>query len=136
MATVEFYGETFTLTSEVSEWALMEFAEAAASGEDGGTMEGMASMLRLVQACVVDTDWARFRALARVKRADTDALLPVIQAAFAQAAERPTGRSSDSSDGPATTAQSSALRPADPATALFAGRPDRELAIAKTRQTA
>lgn len=130
--TVEFYGEKFTLAESISEFALMEFAEAAADGEDGDTMQGMASMLRLIRGCIVDDDWAGFRKLARENRADTEALLPVLKAAMEQAADRPTMRSSDSSGGPRDTPERSVSLPADPGTELFAGRPDLQLALART----
>lgn len=129
MAEVEFFGETFALASEVSEFAWMEFASAAADGQDGDTMQGYASMMTLLRACIEQKDWPRFRATARKNRASFESLLPVIQAVFEQQADLPTGGSSDSSDGPAVTVQKSEPSAADKASAAFPGRPDLQLAV-------
>lgn len=153
--TVEFFGETFTLSPDVSEFALMEFAEAAADGVDGDTMQGMASMLRLILDClaepepVVETaedgtetvvpqpsERARFRAVARKNRAAAKDLMPVIQAAFEGKAERPTGRSSDSSDGPGSTGPKSGSNSAVKGLERLAGRPDLQIAVVRTREVA
>ena len=71
MASVEFCGESFDLNDEVSEFALMEFAEAAADGLDADAMAGMAAMMRLIKECVVKADVARFLKSARKNRAES-----------------------------------------------------------------
>lgn len=146
-ATVEFFGETYALTGAVSEFALLEFAEAAADGQDGDTMQGMASIMRLLRDCIakeptVDEDgtvvalgWASFRTAARANHASVERdLMPVIQQAFEAQADRPTGRPSDSSDGPALTAPSAASPSADRGMEHFRGRPDLQLQLIQGRK--
>jgi len=136
MSTVEFFGEQFTLSGEISEFALLEFADAADSGGDGDSMAGMAAILRLLRECVAEDDWARFRKTARTKKAKSDDLLTVIKAAMEAQTEHPTGRPSDSSDGPAAIEPKSEPKPDDRVSQLFPGRPDLQLAVARARQTA
>lgn len=126
MADVEFFGAKFGLNPDVSEFALMEFAEAASDGQDGDMMEGLASTLRFVRECVAPKDRARFNALARKKKAGMKDLMPFLQAAFGVSADRPTGRSSDLSDGPEDTPLRSVSNSAVKVS-RFAGRPDLQL---------
>jgi hypothetical protein len=128
MAAVEFLGESFELRPKVSEYALLKFARAAAAGEDGDTMEGMASMLRLLEKCIVPADWRRFDRLADEKDATAEQIMDVIKAAFEQVAERPTALPSDSSDGQITTEPKSESNSAVKDSVL-SGRPDLQLAV-------
>jgi hypothetical protein len=134
MTTVQFFGQEFTLRDDVSEWALMTFARAARNGQDGETMEGMAAMLDLLEDCVVPEDWKRFSSVAKANRARSKDISAVIQAAFAQETGRPTGRSSDSSDGPTTIEPKSQSSSDGNVSQLLRGRPD--LIAAVTKQTA
>lgn len=136
MATVDFFGESFELNPEVSEFALLEFSLAAEEGQDGDTKQGMASLLLLVKDCVVASEWGRFRALARSRRAKVSDLMPVITATFEQVAERPTGESTDSSDGLSETPASSESSAAVKASAIFPGRPDKAAAALRSVQSA
>lgn len=125
MAVVEFFGEQFQLVEDgISEFALLEFADAAANGEDGDTMQGMASMYRLVKDCLAPNDWPRFQQTARANRAKVKDLMPVVEKAVEASAERPTGRPSDSSGGPSTTPAVSVWSVGDQVTEMFPGRPD------------
>jgi hypothetical protein len=128
MAAVEFLGESFELRPKVSEYALLKFARAAAAGEDGDTMEGMASMLRLLEKCIVPADWRRFDKLADDKDATAEQIMDVIKAAFEQVAERPTALPSDSSDGQISTEPKSGSNSAVKDSVL-SGRPDLQLAV-------
>ena len=133
MASVEFFGESFALNAEVSEFSLMEFAEAAADGVDADAMAGMAAMMRLIKECVVTDDLSRFLKSARKNRASSKDLVPILEATFKQVTERPTSLPSDSSVGQPTTVLSSVVKPADKALEHFAGRPDLQLAVLHTR---
>jgi hypothetical protein len=128
MASVQFLGESFELRPKVSEYALIKFARAAAAGEDGDTMEGMASMLRLLEKCIVPKDWHRFDRLADEKDATTEQIMAVIKVALEQVAERPTALPSDSSDGQITTEPKSESNSAVKDSVL-SGRPDLQLAV-------
>ncbi len=133
MKTVDFFGETFALTDEIPEFALMEFAEAADSGGTVEGMDGMAAMLRLVIAIVDPADEKRFRATARKNRAGGQDLLEVIKAAFEAATERPTGRPADSSDGPSVIEPRSVVSSDARVSERLAGRPDLQLAVSRAR---
>ncbi len=136
MGSIEFYGQQFELDDTPSEFALMEFAEAAADGADGDTMQGMASMLRLIRGCLTAEDWPRFARTARTNKAAAKDLLPVFEAAFGQATERPTGQPSDSTDGLPTITPKPASNSAGKVSTLLAGRPDLQLAVRKAREAA
>ena len=133
MTSVEFFGEQFALNETVSEFALMEFAEAAADGLDADTMAGMAAMMRLIKECIVTDDVPRFLKSARKNRASSADLLPILEATVQQVTERPTGLPSDSSDGQSAIVPSSVVKPADKGLEHFAGRPDLQLAVLHTR---
>lgn len=135
MATVEMWGETFALREKVPEWAMFKFAKAAVQGQDGDTLQGMASMLALVEKCLTVEDWPRFDRLADENDASSEEALKVIMSAFEQVAERPTGRSSDSSDGPSVTPLKSVSNFDDRALERFAGRPDIQAGLIQMRQT-
>ena len=133
MTSVEFFGESFGLNETVSEFALMEFAEAAADGLDADAMAGMAAMMRLIKECVVKADVARFLKSARANRASSTDLIPILEATFSQVTERPTGLPSDSSVGQSVIVPSSAVKPVDKGLEHFPGRPDLQLAVLHTR---
>jgi hypothetical protein len=154
VAEVDFYGEKFTLAGEFSEFALMEFAEAAEMGAEGG-MTSMAAMLRLVLDCVApgadspehakaradavanddpdpgpqEPEHKRFRQLARKNRAKATDLMDVLKAAMEAATERPTGQAADSSDGPASIEVKSGNDAADRVVRAFPGRPEIQAGI-------
>ena len=134
-STVDFFGETFTLNPDVSEFALLEFADAASSGQDGDTMEGLASLLRLTRECIATDEVQRFSAVARKNRAKASDLLVVIQAAFGEATERPTGRPADSSDGPTVIEPKSEPKRVV-SLSQFAGRPDIQLGLQREMEAA
>lgn len=141
MATVEFFGDTFGINPDVSEFALLEFAEAASDGQDGDTMEGLASLMRLVKECIAPADVVEngevvtyglkhFLTVARKNRAGAEQLTTVIGAVFGAQTERPTGRPADSSAGPVSIAPKSAPNVDDKAS-LLPGRPDLQLAVSR-----
>jgi hypothetical protein len=130
VADVEFFGDKYELNDDVSQFALLEFARAASEGQDGDTMEGLASLLRLVEECVAEKDRKRFLGSCRKNRASADDLTTVLQAAFEVKAERPTGRPAVSSDGPSSIEPKSDANSAVKASTLI-GRPDLQLMVAQ-----
>lgn len=98
--TFGFLGEQFHVAEKVAALPLMRFAKIAKAGVDADDLDGLAAMYDLLEQCLHPDDWGRFQAHADKTRADGDELLKVVQDVFAVLAERPTGRSSDSSDGP------------------------------------
>jgi len=133
MSSVEFFGESFGLQEGMSEFALMEFAEAAEGGVAQNSMAAMAAMFRLIKACIVADDLPRFLASARKNRPSSDDLIAVLDAAANQVTERPTSRPADSSDGQTITAPSVASSSVDKGLDQLSGRPDLQLAVLHTR---
>lgn len=132
-STVEFFGEKFTTNSDVNPFAVMEFAEAASDGVDAETFRGLGSLLRLATEIIAEPDRERFRAVARHNRASSVDLMRLLGFPVEVEADRPTGRSSDSSDGPSSIEPKSGSSAADRAALRLASRPDLREAIAASR---
>jgi hypothetical protein len=103
VAEVTFCGERFELTERPSKMALMEFASVAVTGADSESLEGLAALHNLLQECIGEAEWPRFKALAREHKSDDVALFGVVNSVFEAYSEIPTTRPSDSSDGPENT---------------------------------
>lgn len=134
--TVEFFGETFHLNETVPKFALIEFAEAATSGAEDSQLQTWGTMLRLALACIAPDEAGRFRGVARRNPCEEDDLTEVFKSALSQSTERPTSRPSDSSDGPPVTELKSAPSSAGKVSDRLAGRPDLQLAVRQTKQSA
>ena len=130
---VAFFGETIRLADSVSEWALMEFAEAAEQVDDA-SLAGMAAVMRLLKESVLAEDWGKFRDLARTNKASIEDCMPVVVAVFTAETGRPTVRPSDSSDGPPATSTSSTDVSAGVAVRALAGRPDLQLMVLNAQE--
>ncbi len=140
MAEVELFGEVFALNRrEDYEWAMIEFADAAMGGADTDLLSGAAAVMSLLREAIVADDWARFRATARAKKAQTKRdLMPIVVQIFQQVSERPTGLPSGSSDGQPATPESSEVasyrRVIEREEA--SGRPDRALMVQMAQEAA
>lgn len=106
---ISFAGEEFHVAERIGLMPLMRFAHLASAGVDSEDMEALAAMYDLLEQCVANGEWQRFQRAATRTRADGEALMKVVQDAIAVLSERPTGRPSDSSDGPTTTRPKSAI---------------------------
>lgn len=139
---VQFCGEQFRLNDDISEFAMLEFAMAAGDGQDGDTLQGLASLLRFVLELIHPDERDHFRALARKNRVKADDLIKVLTGEVEEAAERPTGRSSDSSDGPTVIVpklESNSEGKVSPASGYldrYKDRPDILLLLDQVRQPA
>lgn len=133
---IEFLGREFHLADVVGLMPLLRFAHAAQSGLDSADVEGMAAMYDLLEQTVIDEEWAAFQAHATKKRASDDDLMKFIQDTMTILGERPTRRSSESSDGPpATSGKSEDGSSARVITRLEQrGRPDLALIVTKTME--
>lgn len=113
--TFGFYGETFAMRDRVGLMTLMQFAAVAVKGVEVDDMEGLVAVYRMLEDCITEDDWTRFQEHARKVGASEDDLLAVVRKAMTVIGGRPTGRPSDSSDGPSSTTESwkgSSPRPA------------------------
>lgn len=128
MPSVDWFGQSFEVADEVSDFAMMEYADAVARG---GEAEAASAIYGLLREVVAEKDWPRFRKLALKEKASVEQLGDVIAVAFGGAADRPTERPSDSSSGPRST---SAASTDDSLRRVVSreegrGRPDRALMV-------
>lgn len=130
--TVEFFGEQVALNDEISEWALMEFAEAAEQ-VDESSLGALAAVMRLLKEAVDPADWQRFRSIARKNKATSVQCMPVVVAVFEAGTGRPTSRPAVSSDGSPATAPSSTAGSSSPA--ILPGRPDLQIAVLRAQES-
>lgn len=130
--TATLFGETFKLEDEPSQFAMIEFGAVANEGLDDGSTEGLAALYNLVIGCVVPADQSRLKDTFRKNRATTDDMLTIVQRC-AQGNERPTGLSSDSSDGQSSIEVKSDVRPDGRVSDIYDGRPDLQLAVSRVR---
>ena len=138
MPTVECMGESFEVQAEISAWAFADFADAMGKAGDSDELDPrtITAMMSLIQDCIVPDDWERFKTVTRAKRASFQQLMQVTRDMAEARAERPTGRSSDSPDGPTSTEQKSGLSLEDRALEVSGLRPDLKLAVLRTRGVA
>lgn len=111
MSEVEFFGERYPVADKIGLMPLMRFARVAEAGVDSGDMAGLAAMYDLLEQCIADESWPAFQRAATRNRADGDDLMRVVKDAIEAIAARPTGRPSDSSDGPAAIEPRSVTEP-------------------------
>lgn len=133
---IEFFGESFRRSDDgASDFAMMEYAAAVENvAEDD--LAALAAAMRLLREAIHPDDWQRFQASGRKNRADAKDLLPIIVQAFYTVAEHPTGRPSDSSDGPVGIEPSSTGSSSSPVIARLEaqGRPDLALVVVKAQE--
>lgn len=146
--TLEFKGETFRLSGQPpSHMAMLELAHLSEDGADTEERAAFAAIYNLIEDLVHPDDWGRFRKHARAVRASGDELMfefarPATQAVV----DRPSKRSSDSSDGPQRTEPSSTAVSSEPATPQIKspfeviedlnrkGRPDLALVVRRRQE--
>lgn len=102
-----FCGELFTVTQNDLTVPLGRFAQVARAGIHADDMQGLAAMLDVLEASVIDADRERFLQTASRHGADAEVLFDIITAVIEVHAGRPTPLPSDSSDGQSTTGESS-----------------------------
>jgi hypothetical protein len=100
--TISLLGETFALPEQPNPMALMEYASLINSGVHPESFDGLAALHDLLEE-YLGGEWPRLRALAKKERVSADDLLDVVAMIHEVYADRPTGRPSDSSDGPTST---------------------------------
>lgn len=132
---VEFKGEEFEPRERVNRMRSLHLAKLARDGakaaaEDAGAavMQNMAALYDLVEHVLRPEDFERFMELCDREGVDDGDLYTFTGKMIGAAAERPTERSSDSSDGPSTTPESSGTRLEKLAMERFPGRPDMQMA--------
>lgn len=131
-----YFGQRFTVNPEFGQLDLLDWIESV-SAVDEESLEAVAAAKDLMRAVFVEFDevWA----LAKAKRQTSEQLMGVAMEVVSAIAERPTQRSSASSDGPATTEQKSEPVLSKRARRLKAqheadGRPDLALVVLEAAQ--
>lgn len=148
--TVEWYGERFHVAERVGMMPMMRYAAFTKrqmqrqrnghepTGED--EIEALASSYELLERCLHPNDWERFEEHASAVGADLEELMEFVGQVMVVVANRPTGRSSDSSDGPRTIEPSSPDASSSPDTgaenvvAMFNDRGRADLALLVRRR--
>ncbi|HET7736453.1 MAG TPA: hypothetical protein VFK52_10785 [Nocardioidaceae bacterium] len=147
--TISFCGEQLRLADKVGMMPVMRLARAqqriAGKGQvsDADAAEVMVAMLDVVEQCIADEDIGRFEHLATAHRVGTTEIEEFLDRVMRAVADRPTGRSSDSSAGPRTIEPSSTDDSSSPATGPDAvidrlngqGRPDLALVVRRRQES-
>jgi len=95
-------GVTFVGEGDISVMDMSEYARLASQGVDSESPEGIAILADVYRGLLGDRVYNQFRAHCRKHGTDGDTLVAILQGLITDAAERPTSRPSDSSDGPQT----------------------------------
>lgn len=142
MATAEFNGKDFLIAERVGTMPLMRFAKFAQSGIEADSMEGLAATYEMIEQCLDPEDWSAFERHATTTRADEEELMEFVAKVMTIVSEgRPTGRSSDSSDGPQTIELSSEVDSSSSGAEAVIhrfnekGRPDLALIVRKRQES-
>lgn len=128
-ATLEFMGETFTMNApEDYQWQLLEFAGHAA-GVDESSLGGVAAVYEVLKAVIVDTEWERFRSVAKASKPQIARdLMPLVVLAFSRRVQFPTKPLTGSAGGRALTPPSSEVEQHARVVARLEGQGRPELA--------
>lgn len=105
----EIDGVPFTGDGSVSVLDLSEFARLAASGMDTDDPSAGAILADIYLALLGDKEYQRFRNHCRRNGTDGENLMKIIGDLASEDSDRPTSRSSDSSDGPPSTPATSTV---------------------------
>ena len=125
---VTWEGATFRLAEKIGMMPLLTFAKLAEQGANTEDMEALAAMYDLIQQCVHEDDWPRFKMHATKIRAGDTEFMEFVKVSMQAMAKRPTTRSSDSSVGPQQTSGKSEVDLPSRVAARQIGRPDLQLA--------
>jgi hypothetical protein len=98
----ELDGVTFASAGGVSVLDLSEYARLAAQGVDAESQEGLAILADVYLGLLGEQVYQRFRAHCRRHQTDPAVLVQILGDLISEAADRPTSRPADSSDGPPT----------------------------------
>lgn len=96
----ELDGVEFEAEGNISTMDLAEFARLATSGVDSGSAKGIAILADVYLSLLGETTYERFREHCRKHGTDGGVLVEILGGMISEAADRPTSRPSDSSDGP------------------------------------
>jgi hypothetical protein len=145
--TVEFCGVDWRIGERVGLRPMMRYARVAKRqmqrAKSGGTSDGtdeieaLDATLSLLEQCVHPDDWEKFEQVTSAAGVDQEGYMDFAGRVMAQLADRPTGRSSDSSDGPRIIEPSSTDDSSSPVIHRLndKGRPDLALMVRKRQES-
>lgn len=149
--TVEFCGVDWRVGDRVGHMPMMRYARAAKlqaekaknGAEPDGTdiVEILDATLSLLEQCVHPDDWDRFVEVTTKAGIDQESYMEFSGKVMAALVDRPTGRSSDSSDGPQTIEPSSTAASSSPDIDRVVrrfnekGRPDLAVLVSRRDQS-
>ncbi|MFD1547018.1 hypothetical protein [Nonomuraea guangzhouensis] len=96
----ELDGVEFEAEGTISTMDLAEFARLATTGVDSGSAKGIAILADVYLSLLGEKTYERFREHCRKHGTDGGVLVEILGGMISEAADRPTSRPSDSSDGP------------------------------------
>lgn len=126
--TFDYFGETIRANASLGELDYVDFLDMA-GGIDVNNPLAIRVVKDFARACIAPEDFETFWATAKKNRQDTRALFTVLTTIVEATADRPTERSSSSSDTPTTDATSSA-----PVLRRLEGRPDLQLLVQQAQE--
>ena len=147
--TVPFCDVEWRIGERVGLMPMMRYARAVKVGmarAEGAPSDGMTEIevldatYSLLEQCVHPDDWDRFVDVTSKAGVDQEGYMEFAGKVMAALADRPTGRSSDSSDGPQTIEPSSTAVSSSPVTGKVvtrlndSGRPDLALIVKKREE--
>lgn len=105
--TFKLAGELFTVSNRDLTIPMARFAQVARSGIHAEELDGLAAMLDLLEAVVIDDDRDRLLKVATRNGVDAETVMDIVKAVIQAESGKDTRRPSDSSDGPPTGGESS-----------------------------
>lgn len=134
--TFDYFGHSIRVSPDLSLITLIDFLEIAndvdETEEDG--LKALLAMKTFLRKTVVPEDFDAFWKAAEDNHQTLEDRIVVANQIFAAVAQRPTLRSTGSSDGPSTTPGTSVVASSSLVEQRFAGRPDLQLIVAQVAE--
>jgi hypothetical protein len=130
---IAWMGSSFKVADKIGILPLMEFARAAEDGMDTTDMHALVTMYDMLQQCIDETDWSRWKQHALKVNTGPDEVFDVVKLSLEALTRRPTQRPFVSSDGPPTTNENSQVDSTSRVLQRLEGRPDLKLAVAQAQ---
>lgn len=133
--TFDYFGQTLRVDPDLSDLAMVDFVEQAATLEATDGAAALAAVKGMLRSLVHGEDFDTFWKLARENRQQIEDMSELAQAILVAVTERPTERPSGSSDGQPSTVASSTAGSSSPVTRLESqGRPELALVVKQTQE--
>lgn len=128
--TFDYFGQTLHANPTLSDLDYVEFLSVA-GGISIDDLASLGAVKDFARMCVSAEDFGTFWSTALAHRQRVEDLFDVLTSIMEASMERPTGRPSDSADGPGSTAARSGAGDSSQALRKLDGRPDLQLFVEK-----